>query len=253
MLLSKPSTLALIALLATSLPATALSEGPAHARFFDRAFSPDFVATADDSLPGEPPRPVRIFFRVSELGELKVVSGRIVAADIFVSLESPAFSVAVPVGSFPVRLAVLQGALGRGRVAFARIDFESGPIARWDVALPEGHIRDIENPDLPWGYEVQSGTGAFFDPEAGTAALSLLADDDELLEAWLEEGQLNGLKERGSKGFRLLKPSGPANIAIFDAGWGDGHYVSWIGYTADGRVGALLTDFDVLDWSKVAE
>ncbi|MDX2309383.1 MAG: DUF4241 domain-containing protein [Hyphomicrobium sp.] len=229
--------------------------GPAGAQvqFFDRAFSPDFVATADDSLPGEAPRPVKIFFRVSELGHLVVVSGKVVAADIFVSLGSPPFDVAIPNGRFPVRLAVLQGSMGRGRVTFARVDLSDVPAVRWAPAYPEGHRRDVENPNEAAGYEVSSGLGAFFDPEAGKAALAAIETNDDLLEAWLDEGQIRGMREKGSSGFRLVKDSGPANIVVFDTGWGDGTYATWVGYDAAGNPVTLLTDFDVLDWSKVTE
>ena len=37
---------------------------------------------------------------------------------------------------------------------------------------------------------------------------------------------------------------------MFQSGWGDGLYASWFGYDAQGRVVALLTDFNVVDWSK---
>lgn len=247
---------AAVVLFLTAAPSgigSAQTEWPPQLRYFDRVFSPDFVATADDSLPGEPPRPVKIFFRVSDLGELHVVSGKIAAGDIFGSLDSPALDVAVANGRYPVRLAVLQGSMGRGRVTFARVDLSSGPTVRWEMAYPEGHRRDAENPDEPWGYEVGSGLGAFYDPEAGKAVRAAIDADDAILDAWLEEGQLRGLKEKGSSGFRLVRPVGSANFVAFDAGWGDGTYSSWLGFDSGGTLTAIVTDFDVLDWSKVRE
>lgn len=228
--------------------------GPPHARYFERAFSPDFIATADDALPGERPRPVKIYFQVSELGAVQITSGRIVVADAFVGLDQPAMSTPVPVGSFPVRLAVLHGGFGKGRVAFARVDFSDTPVVRWEPAVPSDMARDAENPDGVWGFAVDTGTAAFFDPAAGAVAAQTFQTDDKALESALEQGQLRGLRERGATGaFRLSAPFGPGNLVAFDSGWGDGTYTAYFGFDAQGHVTALIADFDILDWSKVVE
>jgi hypothetical protein len=120
---------------------------PLYAPYFTRAFSPDFVASADDSLPGEKPRPVKVYFRVTDLAKLKVTSGKVVVADPFVSTDQQPLALDVPTGEFLVRLAILQGSMGRGRVAFARVDIADRPIVRWVDAKPIDMQRDAENPD----------------------------------------------------------------------------------------------------------
>jgi hypothetical protein len=241
-----------VALAAAVWPAAA--DEPVYAHLFTRAFSPDYVATADDALPGEAPRPVLIFFRVSETGLLKITSGRVVVADPFVGLDQQPLSVPVPNGVYPVRLAVLQGTMGRGRVAFARVDITNAPVVRWEAAKPDDMQRDAENPDGEWGFSVDSGIAGFFDVEAGKAALKAVEANEAYLDTWLERGQNAGAKERNTAGaFRLAIESGPANMIAFDAGWGDGVYRAYAGYDADGRLAALIADFDILDWSRVKE
>jgi hypothetical protein len=254
--LPTPVARALLALCLFTVPGAAplRAAEPIYAALFTRAFSPDYVATADDALPGEPPRPAKIFFRVSELGHVRISSGRIVVADPFVGIDQPPIAAPVPAGRHPVRLAVLQGTMGRGRVAFARVDFTDRPVVRWETARPEEIQRDAENPDGTWGFAVESGTAAFFDPEAGKAAAAAAKGNDGYFDTWLVNGQNAGAKERGATGaFRLVVDVGPANVVAFDAGWGDGVYTAYAGYDADGAIAALIADFDILDWSRVKE
>jgi hypothetical protein len=246
--------LSLLALLYLAAPVTARADEPSHAHLFTRAFSPDFVATADDALPGEAPRPVKVYFRVTDLGALKISSGRIVVADPFVRMDDPPLATPVPKGSHPLRLAVLQGTMGNRRVAFARVDFSTEPAVRWEAARPDDFHRDAENPGGAWGFEVDSGMAAFFDPEAAAAVLQASGGNEDYFDSWLERGLGRGWRDGGASGaFRLVIDAGPANVAAFDAGWGDGVYAAYVGYDASGRIAALVADFDILDWSKVSE
>ena len=248
--------LLLIAGLAATLfgIAEARAAEPLHAHLFTRAFAPDFVAAADDSLPGERPRPVKIYFRTVEAGVLKIVSGKVVVADPFIGADQQPLALDIANGDYPVRLAVLQGTMGRGRVAFARVDVTGRPVVRWETAKPIDMQRDAENPGGEWGFNVDSGIAAFFDPAAGVAAAAAAQANDDVFDRWLERGQNAGAKERGATGaFRLEIASGPGTVVAFDAGWGDGVYSVYAGMDADGRLAALLADFDIIDWSKVQE
>ncbi len=246
----------LLFVLALALPGAVRAGGepPLAASYFNRAFAPDFIASADDALPGEKQRLVKVFFRVADLGVLKVTSGKISAADPFVGIDAKPFSQPIPIGDFPVRLAVLHGNIGRGRVAFARVDFSDAPAVRWQMALTEGQDTSTLKSGELFGYAVDSGLGAYFDEQAGIAAAAKMKDDETYLENLLEQGQVRGAKERGASGaFRLIVDSGPANIAAFDSGWGDGVYASYFGFDADGKLAALVTDFDIIDWGKVRD
>ena len=119
------------------------------------------MATADDAFPGEASRPAKIYFRVAEPGTVKIVSGRVVIADAFVGLEQAPLSNEIANGDYPLRLAVLQGTMGRGRVAFARLDISTAPVVRWETAKPSDFQRDAENPGGDWGFAIDSGLAAF--------------------------------------------------------------------------------------------
>ena len=85
-----------VAGLAVALPAVSAPEPPGYAEIFTRAFSPDFSATVDDALLGEGPRLVTVYFKVIDLGRLKITSGHIVAADPFIGTNNAAFTQKVP-------------------------------------------------------------------------------------------------------------------------------------------------------------
>ena len=223
---------------------------PAYTDAFTKAFEPGWFAEIDDALDGDAPRTVILKFRVSELGSLKIVSGKLCAADPFVGTGAKPFLQSVPVGAFPVRLAVVAGTLGDGRVAFARVDFTSESVTAWRMALAEGDDAASLGPGEIMGYPVDSGTGSFFDPVAGTAALEAMKQDGGYADRWLKAGHERGKAERGGHGFRLIADVGPANILAFDSGWGDGVYASWFGFDAKGRVAALVTDFQAIDWDR---
>jgi hypothetical protein len=245
-------SLSAMILLASALGARAAE--PLHADFFIRAFSPDFVATADDSLPGEQPRPVKIFFRVTDLANLKITTGKVVVADPFVSTDQQPLALDIPTGQFPVRLAILEGSMGRGRIAFARVEISAQPVVRWEAAKPTDMQRDAENPGGTWGVSIDSGVAAFFDEAAGRATTDAVNADEAFFDSWLETGQNAGFKDKGASGaFRLAADIGPGNVVAFDAGWGEGSYSVYAGFDAGGNVAALVIDFDILDWSRVAE
>ena len=230
------------------------AQEPLHSAFFTRVFSPDFVATADDSLPGEKPRPVKIYFRITELAKLKVTSGKVIAADPFVSTDQQPLALDVPKCEYPVNLAILQGTMGRGRIAFARVDISDRPVVRWEMAKPEDMKRDAENPEATWGLSVDSGVAAFFDQDAGRATSEAVKADETFFDSWLENGQNAGIRAKGAAGaFRLAVDIGPANVVAFDPGWGEGVYSVYAGIDADGNLAALLADFDLIDWSRVTE
>lgn len=171
------------------------------------------------------------------LGELKVPSGRIAAADPFVTaFDKPAaaFSRTAPTGTFPVEVAIARFDNADARVACARVRFSSAEVARWEVATFDGQ-GVLSGDELP-GYGVDSGTGCFFDAEAR-------GDVDEATGArWLAAMEAAGVDTWTWHVAEL----GGANVVMFSSGWGDGFYTSYWGLDGDGRVAELVTDFGVL-------
>lgn len=240
--------LALLASFARAKPAPAPGDPPAYAALFDRAFEPGFTASVNEAGEGERPALMRVGFSALELGRVSIRSGRIIACDPFVMIDHPAFTQPVANGEHRVRLAVVEGGSSDGRIAFARVDFSAGPVVRWKMALIEGQDIARLKAEEFYGYPVDAGTGAFLDPLAGAAARALLGQNPDAWQHWQLEGEENGRKAGLKPNFFLNLPMPPANIAMFASGWGDGHYASWFGYSADDRAVALVTDFAVADW-----
>jgi Protein of unknown function (DUF4241) len=81
-------------------------------------------------------------------------------------------------------------------------------------------------------------------------AKALLDKNDNAWESWQTDGESNGPKVIGPYSFVLMLPLGDVNAAMFHSGWGDGFYSSWFGFDAEGKVAALLTDFNTIEWAK---
>lgn len=216
-------------------PALAGGDVPAYARAFEFAFQPGWHAKVGDQ---------DVRFSVFDGGRLRLTSGRIVACDPLVNMGRPAFTVEVPNGAFPVRLALAAGGVDDGRVAFARVDFSSEPAVRWELALVPGQDAATLKADEHFGYPVDAGTGSFVDPATAAIADKKMRADEDLAQRWITEGE-----HRKPPMFFLDVDMGPGNIIMFHSGWGDGVYASWFGYDAQGHVAALVTDFLVIDWS----
>ncbi len=230
----------------------ALGNPPGYAEVFEKSFAPGFAVETAIRLDDGTSRTDTVAFRVIDIGQLIITSGRIAAADPFVGLSTAKpFTQAVPNGSFRVRLAVGDhpaGDVKDNRVAFARVDFTDRPVARWSMALVEGQdLATLKSGEI-FGYPVDAGTGSFFDPAVQPAIDAMYALKPDVYDDWQTEGEANGPKIVGPYSFVLILPAGTANVAMFHSGWGDGFYASWFGFDADGNAAALLTDFNTVDW-----
>ena len=244
--------LAGVALFGATRAVAAPGDPPPYAEIFERAFERGFTVDVIDDPDQPRGKTVRVGFRVLELGRVSIRSGRIAACDPFVYAAQTPFTQPVTNGEHRVRLAIVEGGMSDGRVAFARVDFAPGPVVAWKMALRETQALSQLKPGDIFGYPVDAGTGAFLDPLAGEAAEKLRAEQRDVWEQWQHDGEENGRQAGLKPNFFLILPMPPANIAMFASGWGDGYYASWFGYAADGRAVALVTDFRVEEWGAPA-
>lgn len=242
------AALAALALFAATRVVAAPGDPPSYAPLFDNAFDRGFTIDVNEAGEGAPAKRARVGFRTLELGRLSLRSGKVMACDPFVSADRLPFAQNVTNGEHRVRLAIVDGSMSDGRVAFARVDFSAGPVVRWEMALIEGQTLSKLKPGEIYGYPVDAGTGAFLDPLAGEAAEKLRLAEPYVWEKWQTDGEANGRAADLKPNFFLMLPMPPANIAMFASGWGDGVYASWFGYADDGRAVALVTDFAVEEW-----
>ncbi len=194
-------------------------------------------------------------FQRLEIGQLVVTSGALAASDPFVFPDPPAFTQSIPAGRYPVSVAVACNGTGDERderVAFARVELSNLPVVSWTMALTGRQDPSGLEHDGYFGYGVDAGTGCFMDPVAGRLLADRMEKDDEYFNAIIEGMETT---YRNTRSWFDWRPSSERdeNIICFSSGWGDGSYPSFFGFSADGRVCTLLTDFFLLTDTENAE
>ncbi|MFD3337232.1 DUF4241 domain-containing protein [Streptomyces sp. NPDC058700] len=176
---------------------------------------------------------------VTELGELGLPTGRLVACDPIVHLgdddaRPDPFTVTVPPGRYPVQTAVVdvEHPFPHRVIAAARLIIRDTPVVRWEPAAVPG-----QDPADLAGYGVDAGVGCFYD---AAAHHSFPGTQDEEGVVW----ETMDSSPPGPTAF-LAEGEDGHTVAVFDSGWGDGSYPTWIGRDADGEAACFVTDFRV--------
>jgi hypothetical protein len=187
-------------------------------------------------------------FQCLEIGQLVVTSGALAASDPFVFPNPPPFTQSIPAGRYPVSVAVACYGTGDERderVAFARVELSNLPVVSWTMALTERQDSSGLEHDGYFGYGVDAGTGCFMDPIAGRLLADRMDREDEYFNVIIDGMQTT---YRGTRSWFDCRPSSERdeNIICFSSGWGDGSYPSFFGFSAEGRLCALVTDFFIL-------
>jgi len=181
-----------------------------------------------------------ITFDKISVGNLKVLSGQIVATDPVTLSDAIAFNENFPIGEFPVELAMADiNANKDRRIAFARIKFSDKPFRKWEFALLPGQTPiPIKSKEI-YGYGVDAGLGLFVDQAAKNSLNTLLGKNWDIIFSEKFEDYLNYSFQNH-------------NAIFFSTGYGDGFYATYIGRDSDGKICQLLTDFDIVLWRNVA-
>lgn len=171
------------------------------------------------------------------IGELALPTGRIVACDPVVEPDLPPFAIAVPPGAWPVGVTIAR-VPDDERIAAAWIRVSPSLPIRWETAQLVGRP-PRESP----AYGVDSGTGGFVSAEGAAPFAAYLVDD--AIEAFQARMEAEYVPTREWALFPIPGTDG-LNVAAFTSGVGDGAYVSYWGYDADGAIACLLTDFRLM-------
>ena len=180
-------------------------------------------------------------FRTVEVGRVVVTTGRLAATDPFVDQEAQPFTQKVPNGKHAVSLAIARFKSRDERVAFARVQFTDEPTVQWTMALCKGQDSAKLKQDQFFGYDVDSGNGAFMDPRAGKLLAQKMDKDDDYWDWMVEEQRKTYAATRSWLDCRPYRKY-PENVICFSTGWGDGTYPSFFGFSADGKPSELVTD-----------
>lgn len=165
----------------------------------------------------------------ASIGKLAIQSGALCATDPLTAAERPAFTRAVPPGRHLVLVAEHTD-----RVAGAAfVQLGAGHPRRWTIATRAGEDAASLGPTEIFGFPVDGGIAAVFDPAAATA-LARAPDVHDLTVRPLE-GKLAA----------LIDLPGAANSLVVRSGDGDGFYAAWWGEDDAGALVALAVDFKI--------
>jgi len=189
---------------------------------------------------------------IKKIGELQVPTGKIVVCDPLVEPETEPIVQEFPKGVFPVYLYYSNE---EDTIAFSELRYSEAPVVRWEMALVDDQeLSELEENEI-FGYSVDSSLGCFMDIEGQKVMLKHemelsenLGDkftsyyDNYIDNLFFGPGALDEY-------YCEVKPyeNNPNNVLVFQAGYGEGFYGTYIGYDKDGKVAKLVTDFNILE------
>lgn len=192
---------------------------------------------------------------VVPLGEVRVPSGWLGAADPFVSLDDP-LSTSVPPGTYPVyvTLADLSEELDGShlREAYLSVRVQEGAATQVGPAYPEQVSAEEAGPDASFGIAVDAGTVAFFDAKAVTSAMPEGDWHDKVFACqggWFD--LMDDPDHVAVSAANVVMPLAQAgeNVVLAHSGWGDGFYPVVKTYDAEGSLLEVHIDLRVLEGS----
>lgn len=190
------------------------------------------------------------------LGDLVLPSGQLIACDPLLALDSEPFRLELTPGTFPVHILIAE-LRDEKSIAYGVVRFKNKRVRRWELALlPDREDSSLFDGDEESGFHVESSLAAYLDKKTADALVNyhqlvMPEDNDFERHIW---GRIHRRRAKGA-GWATLDlradlqlPYGDGrNMMVFDAGFGNGYYKSYIGYDADEEVASIVTDFEVLD------
>ncbi len=187
--------------------------------------------------------------KVLNLGELSLPSGKIIVCDPFVGFRNKEYlhSKGIPKQASVSVLKVNTKEWGY-RYALAQLVFSDEPIVKWGLAK------------YGWStnFFVDSGLCCYMDSETCLFYTqfidSFYAQNplgniyDELFAPLFKANadQPDNPHDSGNWINFILPNNQSLNVCMFQSGLGDGHYESFWGYTVNGEIAKLITDFKIL-------
>src|SRR5690606_35341424 len=183
-----------------------------------------------------------------EVGDIHLPSGHLVACDPVITSDMVPFNTVFPKGSFPV---LLHKEKESNCVAYAEIRFGSSAITSWKMATTAGQeLKELKGEEI-FGYPVESGMGSFMDLKTQDCLKHLEntlyhrkgADFMGIYEELFHD---HCFDENGAiDQYAFLKPNDErgGTVFAFEAGYGEGFYASYIGFSGDNQTVKIVTEF----------
>ncbi len=173
-----------------------------------------------------------------DAGLLHLPSGRLVAADpAAYDPTDDALVIDVPPGDYPVSVGwAVVGADDGAEVTAVRVLLDGEPALTWEPALRSGQDTRMLPDGHFFGFDVDSGIGAFFDARDADALTSefqrIFAVDDPFPATAAPRCFAVSIDDSGTG----------TNLVAYRSGLGDGSYPVWIGRDAAGRIVSVIAE-----------
>ncbi|UOQ52298.1 DUF4241 domain-containing protein [Hymenobacter cellulosivorans] len=179
--------------------------------------------------------------------ELFLPTGQLIACDPVAYSNPQPFRQACPAGRYPVYIHLLPQ---DSCIAYAEVRLREAPVARWELAVTAQQDPASLGPDEIFGYPVSAGLGCFMD----YATLALVEQHDADLQAELGDDYVSYYDDyvdyllypaAGDQQYCTLQPypDQENNVAVFQSGYGDGFYATYVGFDAHDQPVKYVTQF----------
>lgn len=181
-------------------------------------------------------------------GNIHFSSGQIIACDPLITNDMKPFQTVFPKGNFSV---LVHKERESNCIAYVEIVFSDSQISEWKLATTEGQNIDELKGEEIFGYPVESGMACFMDVETQNALNQLESElfekkGSDFMGIYEEFFHEHFFDENGAiDQFALLKPynNKKENIFAFEAGYGEGFYASYIGFSRENQPVKIITEF----------
>lgn len=196
-----------------------------------------------------------------DIGEVNFPTGEILACDPLVELEdAKTYIQKVPVGKYPVKIAVVPSKEYGDRYACVKVEFNKNKPVVYELAVTGNEEEmDEAKEDEFYGFGVDAGMGCVVDKKTQEEYIKywekLVEEEDadnpydDIFEELLEKSFKNFPKYQrdGGDWANFIIPNTDLNIPIFASGWGDGYYPGYFGYDEKGGLCVFYIHFIDID------
>lgn len=179
-----------------------------------------------------------------EAGKLKLLSGRIIAADPILLYDDECYSEQVMPGTYTVNIYVGKADKRKKQTVAAEVRINDNEAVKWEMALLKGESARGFGRDEFMGYEVENGLGCFMD-EKVMEILDIMSEEELMdYEAKVKEAVR---QSDNSCADIIIDKKSSLNIIVFASGWNEGTFPTYYGFDENNRLSRLVTDFMVIE------
>lgn len=194
---------------------------------------------------------------ILDIGEINFPTGEILACDPLVDLEyAKPFIQKVPIGKYPIKIAVVPSKEYGDRYACVKIEFSKNKPIIYELAMTGAEEElDEAKDDEFYGFGVDAGMGCVADKKTQEEYIKywkkLVEEEDadnpfdDIFDDLLIESAKKYPKYQREYGdwANWTIPNTDVNISVFTSGWGDGVYPSYFGYDKNGELCGFYIHF----------